>query len=127
MVQLVGYQTWRRAKNGIIDIEHVRNGIAAAQQRLGHLVHATALRDLSPMDKDFLLAMAQHPGPSRISDLADRLKKTTSYISVYKQRLVEAGLIATDDRGYVEFVVPYMREYLIEHNTSAAAKRPPED
>ena len=115
MIQLVGYQVWRKASGDHIDAEAVRVGVEAARARLGSLVHETALADLSGVDRAFLSAMALDDGPSRLQAIAGRLGKAPNYVSVYRARLIEGGLIAAAGRGKVDFAIPFLREYLREH------------
>lgn len=115
LVQLVGYQTWRRARDGHIDRAAAEAGVAAAVTRLGSTVHGAALADLSDVDRSFLLAMAPDDGPSRLADIASRLGRDTNYAGTYRSRLLAAGMIEPAGRGRVAFAVPYLREHLREH------------
>lgn len=115
MIQLVGYHCWRKAYGDVIDEAAVAEGIPAARKRLGSTVHQAALADLSPVDRTFLLAMAHDPGQSHLRDIAGRMGESVRYASVYRQRLIDASVIEPTDRGYVDFAIPYLREYLREH------------
>lgn len=115
MIQLVGYHVWRKASGNTIDAAAVAAGVPAAQKRLGSTVHATALGDLSDVDRTFLVAMAQDDGPSSTGAIGQRIGETSKYVSVYRRRLLEAGVIEEAGYGHVDFAVPYLREYLREH------------
>lgn len=115
MIQLVGYHTWRKTGTDHITTQAVEAGIKQARTRLGSLVHAAALRELSDVDRTFLLAMAQDQGSSRTADIARRLGKDAQYTNVYRARLIAAGMITPAGYGRVQFAIPYLREYLIEH------------
>ncbi|ROS75406.1 ATP-binding protein [Cellulomonas sp. PhB143] len=121
LVQLVGYHLWRKAVADRIDMASAAAGVDAARRRLGATVHETALADLSAVDRTFLLAMAVDDGPSKASDLASRLAETSSYVSTYRSRLIGAGIIGSVSHGYVDFAIPYLREYLREHGASGAS------
>jgi Mn-dependent DtxR family transcriptional regulator len=56
--------------------------------------------------------MAKDDGPSKMSEIQQRLDVDESYISQYRLRLIAAELIEAKKRGYVDFALPYMREYL---------------
>ena len=86
-----------------------------ALRRLGALVHEPALADASGIDKSFLVAMAKDAGPSKMSDIQDRMGVDVNYASQYRLRLIAAELIQSTRRGYVDFALPYLREYLREH------------
>ena len=64
--------------------------------------------------------MAVDDGPSRTSEVAKRLGEGTGYGSVYRDRLISAGLITSKNLPYgmVDFTTPYLREYLREHVAS---------
>lgn len=119
LIQLVGYQTWRVHK-AVRDITRADAdiGVAKARRRLGSLVHAPALKEASAIDKSFLLAMSSDDGPSKMADILSRLKVDKAYASRYRRRLIDAELIAPAGHGYVDFALPYLREYLREHVAS---------
>lgn len=116
LIQLVGSHAWRVHRNtheiGLADAE---TGVANARRRLGSLVHAPALEDASDIDKSFLLAMAKDDGPSSVADVGARLGVAKEYAGVYRRRLIDAELIEPTRRGYVDFALPYLRDYLREH------------
>lgn len=126
MIQLVGYHIWRRTmrrSNEHTDtgdviaasVEDAELGVKDALSRLGDTVHGPELDGLSPIDKTYLLAMAQDDGPSSTSAIAERMGKDVKYAGIYRMRLIDAQVI--EDRGYgkVDFAIPYLREYLREH------------
>lgn len=53
----------------------------------------------------------------RRGEIARRLGVTPFYASTYRRRLIAAGVIAAVRHGYVDFTIPYLREYLREHAT----------
>ncbi|CVN98967.1 Predicted ATPase (AAA+ superfamily) [Streptococcus pneumoniae] len=121
MIQLVGYHTWRAARGmDVITRAHAENGIAVARRKIGNLVHAPALQDLSDVDRTVLLAMAQDDGPSYPGVVAQRLGKGTNYLSVYRRRLVSAGMVEVLPEGRWTFSTPELREYLREHGAHLA-------
>jgi hypothetical protein len=117
MIQLVGFHVWRSAPTSHIDLAAAREGVAAARKRLGSLVHETSLADLSNVDRTYLVAMAQDEGESSTGEVARRLGVTPYYASTYRARLIAAGVIEPTRHGYVDFAIPYLREYLREHAT----------
>ena len=115
MIQLVGYHIWRLATDGTIADAIVGAGIAAARLRLGSLVHATSMQDLSAVDRTFLVVMASDDGPSSVEAIGQRMGKAPNYISMYRSRLIAAGLIRPAGWGKVDYALPFLREYLREH------------
>ncbi|MHB1613648.1 MAG: ATP-binding protein [Actinomycetes bacterium] len=116
LIQLVGAQTWRlHAATSEISVEDARLGVSNALRRLGALIYQPALSDASDIDKSFLLAMAKDDGPSKMADIQNRLGVDANYASQYRLRLIAAELIEPSRHGYVDFALPYLRDYLREH------------
>ena len=119
LIQLVGARTWRLHPNKTeVTVADAREGVAMALRRLGTLVYETALADASAIDKTFLLAMTKDDGPSKMADIQERLGVDASYASQYRLRLIAAELIESSSYGFVDFALPYLREYL--RNEAAA-------
>lgn len=56
--------------------------------------------------------MAEDDRSSRTSVIAARMEESDKYASVYRGRLIDAGIIYAPSRGLVEFSIPWLREYL---------------
>lgn len=112
MMQLAGYRAWD-CGDGVIDKEAARRGVSIAREELEYRVLAVTYRALSPRDRDFLKAMACDEGATKQADVAKRLHVTNGYVSQYKRRLLEQGVIEEVARGQVAFALPGMREYVI--------------
>jgi hypothetical protein len=120
LIQLVGSQVWRlRKSEREISMESAREGVSDALRRLGRLVYEPALAEASEIDKSFLLAMAKDDGPSRMKDIQQRLEIDANFASQYRLRLIASELIESTGRGYVDFALPYLRDYLREHAAAA--------
>jgi len=85
------------------------------RRALNRLINEPALNAGSDIDKSFLPAMAHDDGASRMADIQQRLDVDVNYASQYRLRLIAAELICPTRRGYVDFALPYLREYLREH------------
>lgn len=121
LLQLIGAQTWRlHPDHTEISAADAAEGTSRARRRMGRLIHEPALSIASDIDKSFLLAMAQDDGPSAMSDIRTRLGVDVNYASQYRLRLIAAELIRSARRGYVDFSLPYLREYLRDHAASDA-------
>lgn len=119
LIQLVGARVWRlHPSERQIAMADARAGVADALRRLGSLVHEPALAEASDIDRSFLLAMAKDDGPSKMADIQRRLDVDVNYASQYRLRLIAAELIEPVRRGYVDFAVPYLRDYLRSHAAS---------
>jgi hypothetical protein len=124
LIQLVGAQVWRRRRSEPeISMQSAHEGVSDALRRLGRLVYEPALADASDIDKSFLLAMAKDDGPSRMKDIQERLEIDANFASQYRLRLIASELIESTGHGYVDFALPYLRDYLREH-AAAAGLRP---
>jgi len=123
LFQLIGQRVWH-SNSPVIDRRIAEVGIDSAIRRLGSAVLDTSLADLSALDKSFLLAMSQDDGPSKMQDIATRMKVSPSQASNYKNRLIEAEMVV-GDRGYASFTIPYMREHLREHHASTIREASP--
>lgn len=122
LLQLVGAQTWRvHPERSTISVEDARLGVDQARRRLATLVHEPALHAASDVDLAFLRAMAQDDGPSKMAAIAQRLEVDARYASQYRLRLIAVELIHSTRRGYVDFALPFLREYLREQAAGTSA------
>ena len=116
MLQLVGYRSWEasgdRNEIGSGDAEC---GISRARIDLERRVLRATLDELSDGDLDFLEAMSQDDEYTSVTDLEGRLGKNSGYISRYRSRLIERGVIEPKGRGKVRFALPYLKEYLNQY------------
>lgn len=114
MMQLVGYGVWAEAADcDSVSPEHVRRGVAYAREEFEENVLRSTVRDMSPGDRRFALAMLADRGePSKITDIAQRMGKGANYASTYKTRLLKQGVISELDDGRVYFAIPLLREFL---------------
>lgn len=115
LLQLVGFHIMRVLGDGGAITENVVDLAAGnARRAMADTVYLPALRGLSRRDRQFLEAMAVDDGPSRTDDIRQRTGMSKANVQQYRGRLIGAGLIAPVGRGEVEFVLPYLGEYLRE-------------
>jgi hypothetical protein len=113
LMQLIGYNTIELSKNDqTILAPIVSAAIELSTHTLTENVFATSIKLLSEKDIQFLHAMAQDVDESRTAKVMERLQVSNSYFQQYRQRLLDAGLIAQERRGVYAFTLPYMGEYL---------------
>ena len=120
LIQLVGYYVWQRARihhddNPVVTSQDVSEGVSIAMSRFHEAVHEPAISGLSSTAVDYLLAMARDPGPSSAKDLAARLGRSTKSLSSVRRQLIQRQVIEPVRRGYVDFAIPFMGEYLLEN------------
>lgn len=121
MIQLVGQSAVRKCSGKVITHEAAKEGISLARRKLGQLVHEPALADLSDIDRTILVHMSQSDGPSKTAEVAEKMKRSASYVGNYRRRLIDAEMIVEVRRGVVDFALPYLRDYLREHAASLVA------
>ena len=113
LMQLIGFHILKyTSKSEIIEKNNVEAAIISAKRELVDNVHIPCMKPLSDKDRDFLTAMSADGESSRIADIRTRMGVSAAYVQQYRNRLIEAGVILSDQRGRVEFAVPYLGEYL---------------
>lgn len=119
MMQLVGFRIWEEGQGaGLIDDVRARKGMNFAKEEMKSRILLASYQELSPMDRKFLRAMAEDSQTSSLPEIAQRLGKTNSYATQYKNRLLEHGLIEQQGSGTLAFALPALREFLLEQATS---------
>lgn len=115
LMQLIGFRAWDINPSGKnITIDDVAAGVSIARAEMEDRVLDATFRKLSPEDIRFLEAMLQDEEESLISNLRERLDRSSAQIAQYRRRLIDAGIIGEKRRGVVAFELPYFRAYL-EH------------
>ena len=112
MIQLVGYRMWQETDGERITADAAIKGAELAYKELENSVLESTYRELSDADIEFLKAMMEDEGASTLKDVAIRLGKQRSHVSIYKERLLKAGVIGEPDRNMVDFDLPGFRDYL---------------
>lgn len=120
LIQLIGYYVWQRAnlhreKSAFVNEADIETGIAIASARFHEVVHEPAIARLGLSDIRYLLAMCEDKRVSKSADVAKRMGKRTSEVSSIRSRLLQREVIQAPQRGYVEFAVPDLAEYLREN------------
>jgi hypothetical protein len=108
MMQIIGWESFELARDhlGRVEVGHVHAATPGAQRRLSRSELFTIDQRISGAEREFLVAMAHDDVESRMKDIAIRMRQSAQYANVYRQRLLEAGLIKQLRRGYVDFVIP---------------------
>lgn len=114
MMQLVGFRMWDQSPEQTeITSSDADAGIRLANKEMREGIVRATYESLSPVDKVFLHAMLPDENVSAISDIAQRIGKTHSYATQYKNRLLGQGVIE-EAPGGVRFQLPLMREYVAD-------------
>lgn len=120
MIQLVGYYVWQRAdvhrdSSSTVTDRDVEEGIAIARAQFEQLVLETALGGIGKGAMEYAVAMTEDPKISSTSEVAARLGKTPKVAGGYRHQLIQRQVIQPVSRGYVEFAIPFMREYVAQN------------
>ena len=111
LIQLVGYYLWEEMHN--INNTDILDGVLVkSKAELFRNVHRLVFAGLSNRDREFIFAMAEDEGLSSVSAIGDRMHKEKNFISLYRERLISAGVVKTGGHGLLSFTYPYMREFL---------------
>lgn len=115
MFQLVGYRSWNAVRDdSAIDVAAVEKGVSIARDELATRVFDATLLELSKGDIEFLGAMDKSGGLTERAVIAKRTNRSSSWVSTYKKRLLEAGVIEETRPGCYSFALPGFDEYLEE-------------
>lgn len=130
LIQLVGYHVWRaawlRCRDGedkvVISEQDARKGVAESEEEFRDAVLETAIFGLPKTAIDFVIAMSEERDVVAMSAIAERLGKTTGYLSPYRRQLIARQVIEQTAPGYVTFSIPFMREFLQERRGTILAR-----
>lgn len=115
MMQLIGFRAWdEHPECEDITLQDFENGIKLAREEMRSRIFEATYRELSRADIAFIEAMLEDENESSISDIAGRLKWSSSQVAQYRRRLIEAGVIGERRRGVVGFDMPFFREFMSE-------------
>lgn len=113
LLQLIGYYLVSLTNEGeLITPEALEKARALAKDDLNDNVFLPMVRPLSRTDVAFLEAMAKDGGPSRVSDIQNRLGVSQGTVQSYRKRLLDAGVVVSPRRGELSFMVPSLADYL---------------
>ena len=121
MVQLVGYNVWKVARRHFgespaVTTEDVREGAEMAMEDYVEAVIEPALSRLSKRAMSYLVEMSRSDGPSSTGCVAKSLGVPAQSLSNVRASLIAKQVIEpTEARGYVDFAIPWMREYVGDH------------
>ena len=116
MMQLIGHMITISADDeGLISEIAFDNAIELSKEDYINDICKTAVQPLSDVDISFIKAMTKDDEVCKMRDIASRMDVTSDYADKYKNRLLDAGIIAQERRGEVFFAVPYMKDYLTKY------------
>ena len=114
--QLLGFLLWRTGKS-LIDQATVDQVLADYKAELFRNVYLKMYQELSPVDRKFVLTMAELGGNTvKTSAIGTRMNKSKNYISAYRRRLLDDQLITAPSWGELSFTLPFFAEFVIEYH-----------
>ena len=120
LIQLIGYYVWRfadlhRFDTVAVSEDDVRLGVENAMQRFHEVVHEPAISHITKGAMEYLVAMAQIGERSSTAEVSERMGREPKGTSSFRRSLIQREVIQSPVRGYIEFSVPFLREYILEN------------
>lgn len=116
-IQQLGKHAWNLADGSPITRSDIEHAMPAAQVALDASIYEVRIQRATDQERRYMRAMAVlGSGPYRSGDVATKLGRKTSEVSMIRQRLLDKGLVyATEDYGYVDFTVPRYGEFMARY------------
>lgn len=112
--QLLGYLLWN-SPDKHLTLATLNNIQPEYQAQLSRNAYGKMLEELSVMDQQFVIAMAQAPDyPVSTSYLGAELQKKPGYIGMYRRRLMDSQLITPAGYGKLKFTLPLFKQFLLD-------------
>jgi AAA ATPase domain len=117
-IQQLGKHAWNLARESPITRANVEAAIPVAQRALDMSIYEVRVQRATREECRYMRAMAElGEGPYRSGEVAGKLGRRTTEVSMTRQHLIDKGLVyATEDYGHVDFTVPrfgeFMRRYM---------------
>lgn len=124
-VQSLGYHLWEEAApGGHVAGEHLERAVMSMGSDVTENVTVPIWGRLPGRARDFLAAMSADAGPSRVSDVAERMGASPSLVNNYRRKLIDEGVIAATGHGLVSYVDPHLVELAADHALDVEMLRP---
>ncbi|WP_317230894.1 hypothetical protein [Clavibacter sp. MX14-G9D] len=108
-----GSEAWLEAASSPISRDDAQNGAGVALRHLDDGFHRTRWDRATPLEKEYLRAMAADGDTgSTTADVARRLDRTTQRLSEIRQNLTDKGIISAPEHGRITFTVPWMAAFI---------------
>ena len=106
--QVLGYLCW---KYGIDQLE--KKVMDEYDQYLADYVYSKIWNELSELDKNIVLIMAQDV--TKVSDIRSELNMTSGTFSTYRDRLLKKGIAISKKYGTLSLSLPRFKEYALRY------------
>lgn len=112
-LQVYGNVVWDYAGHNPITVGDAEVGMIAARRELDIGFYGSRWERATPAQRTYLRAVADGgDAPSSTADVAARLQRRPSDVSVARDQLIKKGLLYAPDRGHIAFTVPGMAEFV---------------
>lgn len=112
--QLLGYLIWNTGQSTVTD-DVIDSVMDSYKQSLFRNAYSKIYDELSAVDQKFLLVMAKSGKDDvPMKEIVSGMNRKNNYISTYRRRLMDSGVITASTYGYVRFTLPLFRDYLME-------------
>lgn len=112
-LQVYGNSTWDYAERSPIQVGDAAVGIEAGRRELDIGFYGSRWERATAAQRTYLVAVAAGGDQSPTAQVARRLGRRPSDMSVARDQLVKKGLLYAPDRGAVAFTVPGMAEFVL--------------
>lgn len=112
MLQLVGYHAFETMRGATIGLADAVAATAEATSEIVDTITRRVVDDLSPRERDFLVAMSRSGRPARIGEVRELLGVSSQYANVYRTRLIKHGIIRPVGHGLVDVALPGLTDLL---------------
>ncbi|KRE76666.1 ATP-binding protein [Arthrobacter sp. Soil761] len=112
-LQAYGKAAWDVASSKIVNLDDARLAIEIGTEQLDAGFFRSRWQRATPAERQYLRAMADdHDEASSTAQVASRLNRTASQLTVARSNLISKGLIYAPDHGAVRFTVPGMSAFI---------------
>ena len=95
-----------------VAVSYTHLDVYKRQDDMYRMVLEPTVNSLSERELEFLTAMAEGEGPHRVSDIAGLMGISENNATKIRARLIEQEIIGARRRGFVDFDMPMIRDYL---------------
>ncbi len=112
-LQAYGKAVWDVSSNTTVNLEDARLAIEIGTEQLDAGFFRSRWQRATPAERQYLRAMAEdHDEASSTAQVASRLNRAASQLTVARSNLISKGLIYAPDHGAVRFTVPGMSGFI---------------